>query len=150
MPQHDQNQQPHGARETAAQVLHDARDKAGEAFETTKATAKDTAARAARGVEDNPLAIVVGGLAVGALAGALIPRSAKEKQLLAPVGKRLGETARQAFAAAKDAGRQELDQAGLTPSAAKDRGREILDNVVKAVSSAGTAAAQSAKRTEQA
>jgi len=150
MPQNDHDQQPHGARETAAQVLHDARDKAEDAYKASKATAKDTAARAARGVDDNPLAIIVGGLAVGALAGALIPRSAREKELLAPVGKRLGDTARQAFAAAKDAGRQELDQAGLTPSAAKDRGRELLDGVVKAVSSAGSAAAQSAKRTEQA
>jgi hypothetical protein len=133
MPQHDHDQQPHGARETAAQVLHDARDKAEDAYKASKATAKDTAARAARGVD-----------------GALIPRSAREKELLAPVGKRLGDTARQAFAAAKDAGRQELDQAGLTPSAAKDRGRELLDGVVKAVSSAGSAAARSAKRTEQA
>lgn len=116
----------------------------------TYARAKDSAADAARrtsqGIESNPLAVVVGGLAVGAIAGALLPRSAREKDLLAPVGKRLGETARQAFAAAREAGTQELDGAGLTPGAARDRVKELLSGIGKALSSAGAAAAQATKQ----
>jgi ElaB/YqjD/DUF883 family membrane-anchored ribosome-binding protein len=136
------------ARDTAAKALHDAKEKAVDAYVTSKASARDAAHRASEGIEGNPLAILAGGLAVGALAGALIPRSAKEKELLAPVGRRLSDTARQAVAAAKDAGRQQLEEAGLTRGAAKDRGRAVLDGVVKAVSSAGTAAAQSTKRSD--
>ncbi|SFP63624.1 hypothetical protein [Sphingomonas rubra] len=153
MPTHDQHKPTdndlHG-RDAAAKVVHDVREKAEDALRNSKATAKDAVERAGRQIDGNPLGIVVGGLAVGALVGALLPRSAREKELLAPVGKRLGETARQALAAAKEAGRQELDSAGLTPSAAKDRGRELLDGVGKALSSAGSAAAQSAKRSENA
>lgn len=136
------------ARVAAAQTLHDARDKAAEALATSKQTTRQAVHRVATEVETNPLAILAGGLAVGALVGALVPRSAKEKELLAPVGKRLSDTARQAFAAAKEAGRSELDQAGLTPGAAKDRGKDLLDGVKKALVSAGSAAAQSAKKTD--
>lgn len=125
------------ARASASRTYHDARDKAG-----------DAARRAASEIESNPLAILAGGLAIGALVGTLVPRSARERDLLAPVGKRLGATARQAFTAARDAGRQELDQAGLTKGAARDRGKELLDGVVKALSSAGAAAAQAAKKPE--
>lgn len=123
------------ARASASRTYHDARDKAG-----------DAARRAASEIEANPLAILAGGLAIGALVGTLIPRSTREKELLAPVGQRLGATARQAFVAARDAGRQELDQAGLTKGAARDRGKDLLDGVVKALSSAGTAAVQAAKK----
>ena len=125
-------------------------DRAADAYEASKKTAKQAVTRAAGELEANPLAMVAGGIAVGALAGALLPRSAKEKELLAPVGKRLGETARQAFAAAKDAGRQELDAAGLTTGAVKDRGKDVLGNLGKVLSSAGSAALQSARKTETA
>lgn len=117
----------------------------GSGYDRAKGSASDAARRASETIEANPLAVVAGGLAVGALAGALLPRSAKEKELLAPVGKRLGETARHALAAAKEAGTQELDGAGLTPSSARDRGKELLGSLGKALSSAGTAAAQAAK-----
>jgi hypothetical protein len=115
-------------------------------YARAKDSAADAARRASEGIEANPLAVVAGGLAVGAIAGALLPRSAKEKELLAPVGKRLGDTARQAFAAAREAGTQELDGAGLTPSAARDRGKELLGGLGKAFASAGAAAAQAAKQ----
>ena len=140
------DQQGPQAQETAAKVVEGIRGKPEAVLRTSKANAKEAVERANRQIDGNPLSIVVGGLAVGALVGALIPRSAREKELLAPIGKRVGDTARQALVAAKDAGREELDQAGLTPSAAKDRGRELLDGFSKALSSAGTAAAQSTKR----
>lgn len=107
--------------------------------------ARDAARKASAAIEANPLAVLVGGAAIGALAGALIPRSAKEKELLAPLGARLNETARQAVAAAREAGKQELGNAGLTPDAARERGKSLLDGVAKALSSAGSAAAHSAK-----
>jgi len=139
MPTHEHEKQDLHGRDAALKSVQDVRERA-----------KDAAQRAGRQIDDNPLGIIVGGLAVGAIVGALLPRSAHEKELLRPLGRKMGETARQALAAAKDAGRQELDQAGLTPAAAKDRGREVLDGVAKALSSAGSAAAQSAKRGEPA
>ncbi|MET4896053.1 hypothetical protein RN629_02635 [Sphingomonadaceae bacterium jetA1] len=120
-------------REAASHVYQDAKDKAVEAAHKT-----------ARTIESNPLGILVGGLAVGVIAGALLPRSLREKELLAPLGKKLGETIRQATQAARETGLRELEQAGLTKDAAKDRARSLFDNVVKVASNAGSAAAKAA------
>ena len=125
-------------RETASKVYHDAGDKASEVLEVSREKTK----RVVNNLESNPLGILVGGLAVGALAGALLPRSAREKELLAPVGKRLSETLVAATAAAKDAGRSELGELGLTKDNARDQAKGLLEGIVKAVTTAGTAGAK--------
>ena len=73
-----------------------------------------------------------------------MPRSDKEKELLAPVGARLGTVARAALAAAKDAGKSELEARGLTRNAAQTHVKELFQGVLKAASSAGAAAKDSA------
>ncbi len=103
--------------------------------------------RAIEGIEANPLAILVGGLAVGALAGALIPRSSREKELLAPVGRQLGTGARAAIAAAKEAGQAELESRGLTADAGREQVRTLLKGFGQVLSTAGAAAAKSATGT---
>lgn len=125
---------------------------AAETLQSSRQAAAQAARRAGEGLESNPLGVVVGGLAVGALVGALVPRSSREKELLAPVGKRIGEAARTATEAARTAGLAELDQRGLTTSAVKDQARGIVDGLVKAATTAGTAAAGAAsgKPAEQA
>ena len=109
----------------------------------TREAASDAGRRTVQGIEANPLGLVVGGLAVGVLAGALLPRSDREKELLAPVGKRLGETARTAIETAKAQGLSELENRGLTRDAAREQVKNLLGGIGAAVSSAGTAAAKS-------
>ena len=117
-------------------------------LDDAKHAASDATRRAADAIEANPLAIVAGGIAIGALAGALIPRSTQEKQLLAPLGRNLGERARSAVAAAREAGTSELQNAGLSKDAAKDQVKSLFQGVVKAATTAGSAAAQSARHPE--
>ncbi len=128
------------AREKASHVYHAGRDKAADALSVTRDTAQNTV----QSLDSNPLGILVGGLAVGVLAGALLPRSVREKQLLAPLGKRIGDTAKAATQAAKDAGKSELDGLGLTPAAARGQAKALFDGVVKALTTAGSAAAKTA------
>lgn len=113
-------------------------------LERTRDAASDAARRTAESIEGNPLGILVGGLAVGVLAGALLPRSEKEKELLAPVGKRLGDTARAAIDTAREQGRNELETRGFTRDAAQEQVKNLLGGLGKAVSSAATGAARSA------
>lgn len=120
------------------------RTTAEKALETTRDTAREAARRTAQGIEANPLAVLVGGVAIGVLAGALIPRTEQEGKLLGPVGKRINDTAAGAAQAAKDAGKAELDALGLNRDAARDQVGKLLDGVVKALSSAGSAAAAKA------
>jgi hypothetical protein len=112
------------------------------ALETAKSTATDAVRRTAEGIEANPLAVLVGGIALGVLAGAVIPRTEQEGKLLGPVGKRINDTAAGAAQAARDAGKAELDSLGLNKEAARDQVSKLLDGVVKALSSAGAAAAK--------
>lgn len=121
------------------------RGKAAEAADASREKARDAARQTVETIEANPIGVIVGGLALGALIGAVIPRSTREKELLAPVGKRVGATAVAALAAAKDAGKSELAELGLSRSAAKDQVKSLFDGIIKAVSSAGNAAAQAGK-----
>lgn len=125
--------------------LDTARDKASAAYDATREKAADAAHVAADAIETNPLGIVVGGLALGALVAAVIPRSRREKELLAPVGRKVSAATLAAVAAAKDAGRAELDNLGLNKGAAKDQARSLFQGVVKAATTAGAAAAQAGK-----
>lgn len=110
-----------------------------------RALTSDATQRAAQAAEANPLGVVAGGLALGAIAGALLPRSDKEKQLLAPVGKKLGEGARAAIAAAKEAGRSELETRGFTAEAGREQAKNLIGGLGKALSTAGTAGVKAAR-----
>ncbi len=109
-----------------------------------KDAADDASRRATEAIESNPLAILAGGLAVGALAGALLPRSDREKELLAPIGKELSARATAATAAAKGAGKSQLEDLGLTKGAAKDQAKSLFQGIAKAIGTAGSAAAKQA------
>jgi anti-sigma factor RsiW len=102
-------------------------------------TASSRRERASASIENNPLALVAGGVALGVVIGALLPRLAKEKELLAPVGKRIAEGASAAAAAARDAGKAEIE--AILPQ--RDTAKEQLGKII------GTAftAAKDAART---
>lgn len=112
-------------------------------LDRTRDAASDVARRTAQSIETNPLGIIVGGLAVGVLAGALLPRTEKEKELLAPVGKRLGESARAAIQTARDQGRSELETRGFTRDAAQEQVKNLLGGLGKAVATAAAGAGKS-------
>ncbi|UZK66824.1 hypothetical protein [Sphingomonas sp. M1-B02] len=102
-------------------------------------SAREKAARTVEGLGENPLALVAGGIAVGALVGALLPRLDKERELLDPVGRKLAERATAAVGAAKEAGRQEIDSLIPNKDDTKERVTALLGNIVDAAKGAGKA-----------
>ncbi|WP_326524462.1 hypothetical protein [Sphingomonas sp.] len=105
------------------------------------ASARDTAFERAKttvsGLESNPVGVLVGGLAFGLIAGALIPRSEREKDMLKPVGKRLAEGAGAALAAAKETGKEQLSASMLSRDAAREGARKIFDSALTAAKEKG-------------
>ncbi|MFA6607365.1 MAG: hypothetical protein WCS75_10230, partial [Sphingomonas sp.] len=86
------------------------------------------------------MAVLGGGIALGVLVGAFVPRSAVERKMLKSVGKRLNDTAQGAIDAARDTAKAEFDVLGLSRDAARDQVGKMLGGVVKALATAGTAA----------
>src|SRR5688572_4118714 len=62
------------ARERTAAAYATARERAGSAYETA-------GRKTSQGIDSNPVAAVVGGLAIGALVAALLPRTSREDEL---------------------------------------------------------------------
>jgi ElaB/YqjD/DUF883 family membrane-anchored ribosome-binding protein len=93
----------------AADAYQAARDRTTAAYSAARERAGAVGQRTAESIDAAPMAAVVGGIALGAIAGALLPRSEREGQLLGTAGRRLTDTARQAVQAARDAGKDQID-----------------------------------------
>jgi hypothetical protein len=115
--------------------------------DTALAEVRKTAHRMGEAAEGNPLAIVAGGIALGVVAGALLPKSKRETELLGPVGRRMTDVASGAAEAAKGAATAELATLPLSKSAAREQVGRVLDQIAKALSSAGEAALNGAQNT---
>lgn len=122
-----------------------ARNAANDALDTARETTRRAAARASDEIDDYPIAMLAGGVALGAILGAVIPASMRERDVLGSTGKRINEAAIAAARAARDAGWDELDSLGLNKDAAGREANRLLDGVVKAAGTAGSAAAKAAK-----
>ena len=116
------------ARERTAAAYAAAREKAGSAYETA-------GRRAGEGIDSNPVAAVVGGLAIGAIVAALLPRTRREDEMLGTVGRRLNDGAREAARAAREAGKSQLDELGLSRDGLRSKLDEFTDRAVGAVKS---------------
>ena len=95
-------------------------------------SAIDRARASFEGLESNPVGVLVGGLAIGLVAGALVPRSEREKKALKPLGKRIAQGATAALVAARETGKDQLNAKLLSRDTAQDRVRTIFDNALQA------------------
>jgi hypothetical protein len=126
------------ARERTAAAYAAARERAGSAYETA-------GRKTSEGIDSNPVAAVVGGLALGAIVAALLPRTSREEEMLGPVGRKITDSARDAARAAKEAGRGQLDELGLSRDGLQSKLNEFTDRAVGAVKSSAGAAAGAAR-----
>ncbi|WP_380879162.1 hypothetical protein ACFB49_20710 [Sphingomonas sp. DBB INV C78] len=118
---------------------------ASEALQTARGKAAEAKSATAEGIENNPVTALVAGIAVGAVIGALLPRSEREKAALAPIGGKLNEAAHTAIAAAKAAGQEKLDELGINKDAASKQVSKLMQAVTKTAGAAGTAAVGTVK-----
>ena len=131
--------------EAGGSALSDAYGKVSDRVAAAYAAAREKTAGAGEKLEANPLAALLGGIAIGAIAGALLPRLEKEKELLAPLGAKIGDAARAALDAGKSAGVDALDEAGLSSDQIRSQVSKLVEQALKAASEAGTAAVEAAR-----
>lgn len=88
----------------------------------------------------NPAVLLAGGVALGVLVGMLIPRLAKERELLDPVGKKLADRATAAAQAARETGKAEIEALLPARDATRDKVTALIDNVLEAAKGAAAKA----------
>jgi ElaB/YqjD/DUF883 family membrane-anchored ribosome-binding protein len=137
------NEKSEAARAAANDAYEAARDKLNTAYDSARETATSVTRRAGDGLSEAPLAVVAGGLALGAILGALLPGTKRETELLGPVGGKLSGVAKGAAEAAKAAGFAKLDELGIN----RDNARAQVDKLVEAVSQGATSAGSAAAST---
>lgn len=115
---------------------------AGSTYRSARESAGQAAQRVGQSAKDNPLAIVAGGLAVGAVVGALLPKTRREDELLGSLGKRIAEGATAAAVAARDVGKEEFSALKPDTGSAKDKAGTIAAHIFDAAKSAATEASR--------
>ena len=97
-------------RGKAASALAAARERTASAYESARTRASDATRKANEQLSVYPISAVVGGFLVGALVGALIPRTERETKLIGKAGRKVAGAAKDAAQRGIDAGREQLDQ----------------------------------------
>src|SRR3954451_14490088 len=96
----DRNNTPTSEDEDAG-FTGNARQRAIEAYESSRDSVSGAGRRVANGLGEAPLIALAGGIAAGALIAALLPRTNTEARLVRPTARRVKGTARAAYRAAK-------------------------------------------------
>ena len=96
--------------------------------------------RTRESIDGSPFLALGGGLALGALIAALLPKTQTEEKLMGPLGSRISDGARAAASAAKEAGREKLSDLNITRDAGKGAVKALLDGLGEAARTSGQAA----------
>jgi ElaB/YqjD/DUF883 family membrane-anchored ribosome-binding protein len=134
------------ARQNAAAALNKSKAAASRGVDSSKAIAKKASETTVSTIESSPLAIVAGGVAIGAILGMLLPKTEREQKILGSTGRKLNETAKRAVEAAKTAGKEQVETLGLGQNALRDQFRDLVNKAGDAVKAAGKAAADEARK----
>lgn len=117
-----------GARMRASEAYGAARERTTALYGSARERASDVTRQTAERIDTNPLAAVAGGLALGAVLGALLPRTEREVQALGDMGHKVTDVARDAANTAVETGRQQVNE--LTSSAVSKVGEAVVQAVV--------------------
>lgn len=112
----DRNDTQSGIRGRAGEALGSARERAGTAGRT-----------ASEQIGNYPVGALIGGFAVGAVLGAMLPTTRRESEMLGDVGHRITDKAREAARNAAEAGRDQIDK--ITGRAVNEVGSAMVEAV---------------------
>ncbi len=133
-------------RDKAEKALTSAKASTSRAADVAKSKARAAASSTSDSLEKNPLSALIGGIAIGAIAAALVPKTRQEAKILGAAGVKIRQTAIAAAKAARSAGKEQLDTLGLNGSAARDTIRDVIEKIGQAAVSASKAAGETVRK----
>ena len=114
----------------AASALAAARERTASAYEAARNRASDAGRKANEQLSIYPLSAVVGGFLLGALVGAMLPRTERETKLMGQTGRRVAGAAKDAARRGLDAGREQIDEL-------KSKAAETVSEAVSSLAGGG-------------
>lgn len=136
-------------KDRANDAYDNARERAIEAYDVAREKAADANARARDGIDKSPLLALGGGLALGALIAAMLPKTKAEDKLIGDTGRKLNDTARNAASAAKSAGQEKLAELNITRDAGANAFQSLLKGLGDAAKSSGQAAIGTVRKSDR-
>ncbi len=133
----------------AAALLGEGREKAAGSVAATRDAAKKAVARSEETISSSPLAIVAGGAALGILIGALLPKSRAEGKYVGGAGRKVNETVKTAYQAAKEASRDQIADLGLSNDNMRAQFKDLFGKAIEAAKTAIAAAQDAVKEENQ-
>jgi len=133
----------------AAALLGEGRDKAADGVASTRDAAKKALAKSEETISSSPLAIVAGGAALGILIGALLPRSRAEGKYVGRAGRKVNDTVKTAYQAAREASRDQIAELGLSNDNMRSQFKDLFGKAIEAAKTAITAAQDAVKEENQ-
>jgi len=124
-----------GIRTRAADAYSAARERTSSVYSGVRERAGQAGQRTTQRIESNPVAAIIGGVALGGLVAWLLPNTRKETETLGTVGTKITDTARQAAQTAVDAGKQQV--AEIKETAATKVGQAVMEAVSSATTGSG-------------
>jgi hypothetical protein len=124
-----------GLRQHASEAYETARQKTAAAYGAARDGASKARQQTADTIDTYPLAAVIGGFAIGALVAGLLPRTERENETLGALGGRINDPAREAALAARDAGREKLDELGFNKEGLSERLSDFASSASAAIRS---------------
>jgi hypothetical protein len=118
---------------TADEARSTPRQRAIEAYEDARGRTVDTLGEA-------PLIALAGGIAAGALIAALLPRTKTETRLVRPTARRVKDSARAAYDAARSTSKERFEELGFT----RQKGEQTLNSFVEGLKDTAKASADAA------
>ena len=116
------------------------RERAIDAYDSARERASVARTSAREGLGQAPLLTLGGGLALGAVLAALLPKTKVEDRVLGKVGGRITDSARAAADAAKEAGREKLSELNIT----RDAGASAVQSLIQGISDAARVSGEAA------
>lgn len=134
------------ARGKASDAYNAARERTSRAYASARENASRARERTSEGIDGNPMAALIGGLALGGVLAAILPRTRREEELLGDYGRRINDRAKEAARAAKEAGKSKLDELGYNRETIKEKVQSLRSDAKEVASSAAQQARSTARQ----